>query len=353
MMGIQGGGVCSRSAAGLLLGVDGGGTRTDCLVTTAEGVVIGRGSAGPSNIQAMGIGPALEEIRKAVYEAMREAVSSAGAPCRSVRVASACFGLAGVGRESDRDLMKTRLGYVLAEVTPLNAPPVSLIVASDGVIALAGANAGEPGVVVIAGTGSLAYGMSPDGREARAGGWGYILGDEGSAYHIGLKGLREALRAADGRRMHTSLVEDLPAALGVKSIEEIIPIVYSSMARAEIAALAPVVGQAATDGDEVASNVILGAGRELGLMAAAVIRRLGMDEYAGCVSAVGGVLESNEMVLWAMRDRVEELVPGWSVARGKYPPVAGAILIAARTANGASIDKVIHNIGSGLQEVPS
>lgn len=328
-------GVGHGGEAGLLLGVDGGGTRTDCLLATLDGVVIGRGSSGPSNLQAVGIDAAVCEIEKAVRLAMREAACSGG----TARITSACFGLAGAGRKRDRDMVEMRLRRLLAEVCSPDAPFPALTVVNDGIIALAGANAGEPGVVVIAGTGSLAYGVSPDGREARAGGWGYILGDEGSAYDIGVKGLREALRAADGRQIPTCLTEDLAVALEIEEIEDVVSVVYSGMTRPEIAALAPVVAKAAEKGDHVAQDIVVDAGRELGLMALAVIDRLGMSGGAGNVAAVGGVLESNEMALDAMRGRVKVSVPAWSVERGKFSPAVGALLVAGRAIGGGSIDE--------------
>lgn len=325
---------------GLLLGVDGGGTRTDCLITTCNGMVIGKGSSGPSNPQAVGYDSAVEEIRKCILMAMR----SAGITFGSARVASACFGLAGVGRKRDCDLIDGKLRVLLEQMNAPDLPSPVLALVNDGVIALAGANSGEPGVIVIAGTGSLAYGVSPDGHEARAGGWGYILGDEGSAYDIGRKGLGEALRAADGRQTRTCLTDDLSSAIGVDSIDGVIPKVYEEMSRPEMAALAPIVGQAARRGDQVARSIILDAGRELGLMAVAVIRRLRMVDYAGSISVAGGVLESNEMVRDAMHVAVQEFAPKWSIAQGQFPPVVGAIFIARRGLKDGSIDTIIQNI---------
>ncbi|MDB4893831.1 MAG: hypothetical protein JWN15_93, partial [Firmicutes bacterium] len=164
----------------IVLGIDGGGTKTRCLAADGAGCILGEGLAGPSNYQVLGMDGAVA----AVMAAVAEALGVAGADLADVE--AVCAGLAGVGRPEDHAVMTAALPF---------AAPVKLRVVPDAHIALAGALGGQPGAVVISGTGSIAYGIDAGGRTARAGGWGWLLGDEGSGSDIGKRAIMAALAA--------------------------------------------------------------------------------------------------------------------------------------------------------------
>jgi N-acetylglucosamine kinase-like BadF-type ATPase len=200
-------------------------------------------------------------------------------------VASACLGLAGAGRLQEQGLIEDwARGRGLAS---------ALEVTTDVALLL---GAGTPegwGLAVVAGTGSIAHGLTPDGRTARAGGWGHLLGDEGSAYWLAVAGLRAVAAAADGDGPQTCLTPRLLGALGLTEPQDLIPTVYADgYDRAALAALAPLVLSAAAE-DAVAAEIVDGATRALAGAAAAVARRLGWVGAAVPLALGGGVFLGN------------------------------------------------------------
>jgi N-acetylmuramic acid 6-phosphate etherase len=264
-------------AEDLFLGIDGGGSHTVALLARADGTIVGRGGAGPSNVHGVGEEAALGALDAAVTAAFTEA----GRPRR--RVAAACLGLAGAGRERDRERIRAWARRVdLATVVDVTTDVALLLVA------------GTPegwGVAVVAGTGSIAFGRAPDGREARAGGWGPLIGDEGSGYSLGLAALRAVARAADGRHEATRLQERLFSHLGLQRPEDLIPYLQRGGAdRAAVAALAPLVVEVAAEKDEVARHIVEVGGYELDLATTVVANQLGLDAKRLPVALSGGLL---------------------------------------------------------------
>ncbi|MGE5576464.1 MAG: N-acetylglucosamine kinase [Syntrophothermus sp.] len=300
----------------IFLGVDGGGTKTLWVAANAAGKVFGSGSLGPSNLQVVGEG----RLRRLLAEVVHQAESATG--CHPGAWQGVCLGLAGVGRPGDRELVEEML----------REQGLSRIqVVSDAHVALAGALGGQPGAVVIAGTGSIAYGANAAGATARAGGWGYLLGDEGSGYAIGRAAIARSLQALDGRGAPTGLGAAISAHFGLIELTEIINRVYGgTLDRSEIASLVPLVDKAAADGDQVAGAVLAEAGGELALLAKAVLERLAMP--GGAVATVGGVLLGSRGVREAFTRRLAELWPGAAVVLPKFWPAVGAVILAARQA---------------------
>jgi N-acetylmuramic acid 6-phosphate etherase len=271
------------AVGGLLLGIDGGGTHTVALLAAvpagAAGLwsVAGRGEAGPSNQKAVG----KDSTLRALDEAVTRAFAAAGLP--RAPVASACLGLAGSDRPEDRAVI-----HEWARQVRLAA---HVEVTNDAALLLAAGTPAGWGLAVIAGTGSIAYGRHPEGPTARAGGWGYLLGDEGSGYALVLAGLQAVVQAADGRGPTTRLTERLLAAMELKEPQGLVHAVYGGKwDRAALAALAPLVLEAAEVGDAVATEIVRRAAHELARTAAAVARRLGLDPQAVPVALAGGVL---------------------------------------------------------------
>jgi N-acetylglucosamine kinase-like BadF-type ATPase len=249
----------------LLLGVDGGGTSTIALLGRDDGVPIGRGVSGPSNAKAVGNAAA----RQALEAAIGSAFASAGLMARPVAVA--CLGLAGFDRTEDKQLLGewARSGHWAEQ----------LLLVNDGDLVVAAGTPEGWGVGVIAGTGSIAVARAPDGRKARAGGWGHLIGDEGSAYVTVLAALKKVARRAD-RREPSSVQPDpltvhLCRALGISGPDQLVSALYApGFDRSKIAALAPVVLAAADVDPSIALELLRPAGSELAQMAIAAARRL-------------------------------------------------------------------------------
>ncbi len=245
----------------LRIGVDGGGSKTRALAADAEGRVVGRGVAGPSNYHAAGLEAAAAALETAIAAALEAAGRDPHAPLGAL-----CLGLAGMGRPEDR--------AVIAAWAAQRFPGVPTLIVTDAQLVVA---AGAPegwGLALICGTGSLAFGVDAAGRTARAGGWGYLLGDEGSGYAIGLAALRAIARAADGRGPQTALTAAVLHHWELTQPQNLIRYVYQNdVSRAEIAGLAALVDAAAAT-DTVARAIIAEAGRELALALKAVAQQL-------------------------------------------------------------------------------
>jgi N-acetylglucosamine kinase-like BadF-type ATPase len=304
----------------ILLGVDGGGTSTEAWLAEPGLRILGRGSAGPSNAKA--VGP--EAARRALDAAIRAAFEAAGLV--PVPVAVACLGLAGFDRPEDRRLLA---GWA-AEARWADR----LVLVNDGDLVVAAGTPTGWGVGVIAGTGSIAVGRTPEGRTARAGGWGHLIGDEGSAYALVLDALRLVAHRADGRAARPAgpnpLTERLCAVLGVAQTSQIVTALYTpEFDRARIAAMAPEVLAACALAPEDAARLLVPAGAALAVMVAAVARALGWSSGELPLAAAGGFLLSATAVRQAM---IDDLVPrGYQPAVTLVPdPVRGAVILAER-----------------------
>ncbi|HEX8320666.1 BadF/BadG/BcrA/BcrD ATPase family protein [Longimicrobium sp.] len=257
-------------------GVDGGGTRTTLVLADADGRELAR-AEGPAGL----VDPRHPERSAEVIAGLvREAVGGLGPG----RVPDAlCAGLAGVGNEAERVAVEE----ALAELGVAGR----VRVASDGEIALEGAFGGGAGILLIAGTGSVAYGRAGDGRMERCGGWGMIVGDEGSGYALGREGLKAALRSVDGREPPTPLLARFLDTLGLEHAREIPPWA-GRVEKADVAALAREVLEAAALGDAVSMRVVRAQAAELAGHVGALASRLA--PWPGEVPVVfhGGVLQN-------------------------------------------------------------
>jgi N-acetylglucosamine kinase len=301
------------------IGVDGGGTRTRAVVAGADLVPMGRGASGPANASTRPLPLVVETILEAAGDAAVSAVVSAR---RAERVG---VGLAGVESAG----LVQPLTAALEE--HFGAGRVS--VTTDARIALAGAAPGdpdEPGVVLIAGTGAIAFGRGRDGSEARAGGWGPLLGDEGSGYAIARQGLAAVVRELDGRGPETAIRKLLfESERGIHTLEELLSKIYRSEGGAgDVAAYFPLVLQAAKSGDGEARRILGDAGRELALAAITVIRKLGLESEGFPVSTVGGVFAAGEILLGPLAQALHAVAPGARLGPPAFPPEIGAIRFA-------------------------
>ncbi len=265
-----------------VLGIDGGGTGTVALLAdAATGAILGRGEGGPSNIQGVGVDAGLKALDDAI-----DAAFLAANLLRSP-VAAACLGLAGIDRQEGLDIIhawSARVG--LAD---------RVQVSNDATLLLAAGTPDGWGLAVIAGTGSIAFVKTPAGELGRCGGWGYLMGDEGSAYRIAVQGLRAACRAFDGVDPPTVLIERFIGWMNLKDAPDFIPAIYrGAWDRAAIAGLAPLVLIAAEDGDAAAARIVKEEATELARTAAGAVRANGLPTADLPVALAGGVLAHSE-----------------------------------------------------------
>ncbi len=301
-----------------ILGVDGGGTKTVALVADTQGRILGQGLGGPSNYHTVGAENAIGAIREAAQRAVEHA------RLKSPQIHVAVLGLAGAGRPGDAMFMQVSL-----ELARLAA---DIYVTHDADIALAGAMACGPGVVVIAGTGAIAFGMSAAGKIQRVDGWGHIIGDAGSAYDIARRALIAAFRAHDGRGPSTMLTNLLVKYFQTRSMEDIVGVIYTHREKKQhIASAAPLVFEAADKGDSVSLGILRRAGQELGLSAWTVIRGLGMADEPVNVACVGGIFRTPHPALQeAFRYTVTAAAPKATIAPPRFPSAVGAVLLSLK-----------------------
>lgn len=242
-----------------VLGIDGGGTKTVCILMDDTGQVRGRGEAGASNYQSVG--------KQSAFFSLQSAITQAIASLGTVQVDAICLGLAGVGRPKDIEVIQTCVQELQAsEFVPITwtLQPSNVVICNDALIALVGGLGHPVGIVAIAGTGSIVFGRNSHGDTKRVGGWGYLLGDVGSAYHLAVSGLRAALKAYDGVGRSTTLQERFQEHLGLSNLEEVVNLIYQQgWSVKDIAALAPIIAQEAVSGDKVSLGIIEDAVTEL------------------------------------------------------------------------------------------
>ena len=303
------------------LGVDGGASGTACAVASADGAVLGIGHAGPSNhILAPG---GRERARAAVRDAVGHALAAAGLGPVTFRAAQ--FGMTGITRGSEQ-------ARIFGEVVRETLDARLVLIENDAVIARAGALAGRPGVIVIAGTGSVAFGEDPHGGQARTGGWGYIFGDEGSGFAIGCGGVRAALHARDGTGEPTVLVERLGDAAGMPVPDIPMAFYEGRIDRSKIAALSRAVTRAAEEHDAVARRLVEDAAAALARLVAAVIAKLRWSDGPVAVGPVGGVFEAGRTILRPLGEALARTAPRAVLVPPRLEPAAGGVLLAMRAA---------------------
>lgn len=308
--------------SGYLLGVDAGGTKTLALLATAAGEVVGRGLAGPGNMHAVGF----EAASRAVAEAIRIAFDVAAFGAAGIdrpAVSALCIGAAGASRSHEIEAWTV---WCRAQGWARQVRVVS-----DAEIAVAAALDNAPGIVIIGGTGSIAFAQSTDGRRFRAGGWGYIIDDRGGAYDIACQALNAVMRAYDGRGIETALTPAILAACGCAQPPDLVRYVYAaSITRQQLARLAQVVDHAAEAGDAAAQAILERAAGDLVELAVAAGHSADLQGSVRCGLA-GGVLLHSEWVrrAWMVQMQTWGFDPDPLVLVDE--PARGALLLAARS----------------------
>jgi N-acetylglucosamine kinase-like BadF-type ATPase len=308
-----------------VLGIDAGGTKTVALLADAHGVVLGEGRAGGANLQAHGE----LEVEKVLHHVIDLAREGHG-----VTPAAVCLGLAGVDRDGDGEVIRSimrRLGFRERTLIVNDA----LIALVAGVPLRQGRDTVSQGVVLISGTGSIAYGVNSRGQAARAGGWGTSLGDEGSGYWIGRRALKAVARDADGRGPHTRLTSLVLAHFSLSRPEQLVSEIYDhATGKRAIASLGQTVEQARADGDMVATEIMRKAADELALAAASVVARLEMRGEQFPILLSGGMIRSAQWLATEVTTRLAEVAPRSSVTALDSEPAEGAVRLALAEARG-------------------
>jgi N-acetylglucosamine kinase-like BadF-type ATPase len=302
------------------LGVDGGGTKTHAVILDLNFNVLGEGMAGPSNPLRVGVSNAATAIREAVDKACD------AASLRRTDLVAAEIGLAGVRRPELRARMRDSLKALGIR---------DVVVVGDADIALYAATQGAPGLVVIAGTGSICCGINARAKHACAGGWGPLAGDEGGGGWIARRGLRAIAYASDGRGPATSLSAAASKYFRVSNPSDLSTAIYAPAITNEyLAGFGKLVIQAAKAKDRVAREILVEAGKELGVAAAAVIRNLKLERESFPVGYVGGVFASSgELVLSHLREAVLGIAPRALLTPPKFSPAVAAARMAHERLN--------------------
>lgn len=305
-----------------VIGVDGGGSKTEAASTLINGKLVKRHTSGSININAVGF----EEAKRNLLEAL-EAVKLEGK-------AKVCvIGAAGLENERNRELIMDALKEDYAE---------KVILTSDAKIAYKATPRGEgEKMILICGTGSIAY-MEVNGKPLRAGGWGYLLGDEGSGFWIARKAISKILRGYDEGKQPTNLALKIMGKLNVDKPQKIVEKVYGEMGIVEIAKIAEDVAKAFEEGDEEAGEIMMEAAWELARLIKILIKRSGVNKCE--VYCSGGVFKNSSKLIDAIRGYVESEYPNVKICKCSYRGVAGAILMAIEEAGSKVNEEVIRNI---------
>ncbi len=319
-----------------VIGVDGGASKTLCLAARRDGQVMGLGRAGPSNHQACGLGRAMIEVAQAVKEATEPAAIPAG------DIALGMFCLAGADLPDDYAMLQQAL-----EQASLCR---RVVVKNDTMAALRSGLSRPWGVVVICGTGTNAAGRAPDGREIIMPGLGFISGDWGGGAQICQEVIRRVMRAHDGRGKPTVLLQMVLDHLQAPTPEELIDMLYKGRIEyTELLGLVPLLFEAASAGDEVACELVEEVGREVGVTAGALIRRLSLQRQDVEVVLAGSVFKGRgPLLVDTVRQVVHRVAPEARIVLPRYEPVVGALFLALEAAGTQIDERVLRNIEASI-----
>lgn len=300
----------------LYVGFDAGGTRTRALVADVNGRFVSYGCGGPGNLHNLDK-QALEQNYRDAYRAALKGITAEG------RLNAAFVGAAGVKAEGDRSAVIE----IVARALDLETAAVD--VRNDSESALAGGMTGKPGIVLIVGTGSHAFGRSEDGATAYCGGWGCLLDDIGSGYWLGLQGLRITAQVVDGREPPSAIADAIIKKLKLDHPFDLLPRVYTDgMGVSEIASLAPTILECAENGDRRALALLEEGVQGLAALIAGAGRAIGADRNPLPVVFAGGLAESKIRYSAMLREAVLALDCVSSIHEPELPPVCGSLLLA-------------------------
>ncbi len=298
-----------------VLGVDGGGTKTTALLVSLDGTVAAEEQAGPTNLQIVTVNDAVKIIVKLIQACCLKA------DCSPEQLKSIVLGMAGAGRVADKTAF---LGELENSAKKNKLKLSSIVIETDARIALEAAFASSFGIVIMAGTGSIALGKGEDGKIYRIGGWGRILGDEGSGYVIGRQALNAAVRSSEGRADKTKLLKFALEHFGISSTDELVTKVYRE--NADISSFAPKVIQAALEFDHVAHNILFSQANELAELVRVLVAQI-QPKRKIPVALMGGLLDSENVFSKIVRERIARSLPQIFIQKPKFPAAFGATIM--------------------------
>jgi N-acetylglucosamine kinase-like BadF-type ATPase len=303
-----------------LIGIDGGGTKTDCAIADLSGKIINQTTGKPSNFLIIGVEEAVENLFSLI-EANLFQLEGDFADVKQIVI-----GVAGAGRKEDAQLLeKSFKDY--ADQERIHFKRVSVL--SDAHIALEGAFPDSVGCILIAGTGSILFGKDEKGAIHRVGGFGRLIGDEGSGYSIGRKALNAVSKASDGRGEETMISELLDAKMHSGSASNIINKVYND--NLDVASVARIVIEAAEEGDPIAEDILDEEADELVLHVKSLLDKIHTDKLN--VAFSGSLLDNKNFYSDLLKQKIKSTLPRVEVVKPAASPVSGAILLAKRIVN--------------------
>lgn len=314
------------------LGIDGGQTKTVAVIGDEKGNVLGVGKGGPSNhIKEKG---GRKRFKEAIAVSLGRATEEAGLEEPVFR--SAYLGISGACEE----MLKIARLIIKAE---------EIYLEGDALLALASCTLGKEGAVIIAGGGSVAFGKNKEGKVASAGGWGYFMGDEGSAFWIAKQGLSACTKEVNGRGKKTLILSHILTYFGVEDLYAVHRLIYSGqVSRAQIAGAARAVLKSAQEGDEIALDICRKGGEELAMACIAVLKKLGMMKEEVTVGLFGGVFSAGAVIINPLRERLLKDVPKAKLTFPLLSPEGTALLLAIQKSGGKITPELVENIKKSL-----
>ena len=304
-----------------VIGIDGGGTKTAAVLVDEKGRSVAEDTGGPSNFQFIGV----EQAAQVLFSTISNCCQKAG--CQVSQVKSVVAGLTGAGRQADQDRMRDAFSEYAGN---LGARFENLRIESDARIALEGAFEGASGIILIAGTGSIAFGKTAEGEIFRVGGWGRVVGDEGSGYTIGREGLTAVSKEMDGRGKKTLLTELVAQKFGLSSQERIVADVYRN--NFDVASIAPLVIEGASKHDQECERILNRAAFELSEHVRALTLRMERATRGPRqklpLSFIGSLLTQESVFSKIVKHKIEFSTPQIVVRKPQAPPSYGAALMA-------------------------
>ncbi|MBZ0199029.1 MAG: hypothetical protein K8H86_04115 [Ignavibacteriaceae bacterium] len=297
------------------IGMDGGGTKTDAVITNINGEKLFECSGGASNFLVQGTLTVSQTLLKLIQKCVSEIDASIN------DIACVLLGTTGAGRRTDAEKLETDFSNFLKEQ---NIKLNLFYVESDARVALEGAFAGKPGSILIAGTGSIMFGKDSEGNIHRVGGFGRFLGDEGSGYMLGKKGLVAVSKQFDGRNEKTLITKLVTEKFGIETSEVLITEIYKN--NFDIASVAPVIIEAAAKSDSAALQIVEDETNELLLHIKSMFKKINEQELN--VAFIGGLISSENFYSNLFREKIKAQLPQVNVIEPIYPPAMGAVLMA-------------------------
>ena len=302
-----------------IFGIDGGGTSCRLRAEEASGNLIWKGESSGANPRSVG----WEGVARVLGDLFSSLYSSTGldpATC-----AGGFAGMAGIGRAGDRERMRDLVKRASRVACPVEAD-------MDALPALVGALGRKEGILLVAGTGSVALGSTAEGGLVRAGGWGHILGDEGSAYDVGRKGIDAAIRCFEARGPATILLDRALAYFGIPEAFQLIPAVYEAFDKSRIAGFAREVSEAREAGDPVATAILSQAAADLAALVVSVAVRLPGETANGAIALSGGFIEGDSFLRGRLGELLSKALPTWTVVPAAGDAAQGACALAGKLA---------------------